>query len=489
MKKIVITAYLFASLSLFTTFAQTSYLMSLSNASHSNENTFEFDVYLKSTGANFVLTSYQCAFTFNVGNTNGGSLSFSYIANTSELSNAPLVGVGINNSDGLSELTFASTAGVDTIKSIIKRVGRFKIQNSAAFTNPSSNITWNFAGAINTIITSTTFINITNPAFHTNLTTSADTTAPCVLGVTTISNTKIELNFSEALNQTSAANISNYVINNGISVSSALISSDQMRVTLTTSQHSVEQLYTVVVNNVKDSSGNLISPTANSAQYSFGENSRLNIKVFLQGPYSNNSMNTYLRTFNLIPLTQPYNKPPWNYSGNEQVTAISSGIVDWVLIELRSGTSGSTMVMRRAAFLKSNGSVVDLDGTNTVVLNGVAAGDYYVIIRHRNHLAIMSAIKITLSSSSSLYDFTNAITKAYGSSAMANLGNGFYGMRSGDADVNGKVNNVDINNFWKVENGSVGYKTSDFDLNGGVNIADKNSKWKINSGKSTRVPN
>jgi hypothetical protein len=166
MKTIVVTACLFIFITFSTTPSQT-YLISLSNASQPNFNTFEFDVYIKSSGTDFLLTSYQCAFTFNSVNANGNP-SFSFIANSSELSNIPVYAVGINNNDGIPELTFASSAGKDTIKSAAKRIGKFRINNSSGFTNPF-NVNWNFDGSVNTILTGITFKNITNPAYHTNL--------------------------------------------------------------------------------------------------------------------------------------------------------------------------------------------------------------------------------------------------------------------------------------------------------------------------------
>ena len=53
----------------------------------------------------------------------------------------------------------------------------------------------------------------------------------------------------------------------------------------------------------------------------------------------------------------------------ESVSSIPSGVVDWVLLELRSGTASSTVISRKAAFVKNDGSVVDLDGVSLVSFN------------------------------------------------------------------------------------------------------------------------
>ena len=79
------------------------------------------------------------------------------------------------------------------------------------------------------------------------------------------------------------------------------------------------------------------------------------------------------------------------YSQGESVGIIpSSDIVDWVLVELRVGTATSAGM--RAAFLKNDGTIVDLDGTSPVEFDGISSGNYYIVVKHRNHLAVMSQI-------------------------------------------------------------------------------------------------
>ncbi len=165
-----------------------------------------------------------------------------------------------------------------------------------------------------------------------------------------------------------------------------------------------------------------------------------NIKVFLQGPYSSGSMSTTLNTTGYIPPGQPYGGAPWNYSGTESVAGIPSGVVDWVLVELRMGTPPTmTTIARRAAFVKSNGSVVDMDGTSQVSFDGVATGSYYIVVRHRNHLAIMSANAVNFTTGSASYDFTTAQMQAYGTEPMKDLGGGVYGIWAGDVNGNGTI--------------------------------------------------
>lgn len=196
-----------------------------------------------------------------------------------------------------------------------------------------------------------------------------------------------------------------------------------------------------------------------------------NAKVFLEGPYAAGVMNTNLKSGNVIPLAQPYNGSPWNYSGMERVTTVPVDVVDWILVEVRSGVSSSTVVNKRAAFLKKDGSIVDLDGSSDVKFSGVPAGNYYIVLTHRNHLEIMSAAPVSLSSSSLLYDFTLSASKSYGANSMINLGDGRYGMISGDGDSNGIINILDYGTVSRSIN-ETGYLQGDLDMNKVVDIQD-----------------
>jgi hypothetical protein len=147
--------------------AQLNYQMSLDNGEIVNPNTFEFNVFIKSMDSTFQLTSYQCLFTFYVNDADNKSLSFSYIPETSELSNPPSLGIGINDADGTQKLTFASMPGSDYITSEASLVGRFRLRNTASFKGIRPLINWSFEGKITTILTGNNFMDITNPSNHT----------------------------------------------------------------------------------------------------------------------------------------------------------------------------------------------------------------------------------------------------------------------------------------------------------------------------------
>ncbi len=210
-----------------------------------------------------------------------------------------------------------------------------------------------------------------------------------------------------------------------------------------------------------------------------------NIAVFLEGPYSGGSMSTSINA--ILPKDQPYSGSPWNYSGSESVASIPSGVVDWILVELRTGSSSDTKVANRAAFLKSNGSIVDLDGSNQVHFSGIEDGNYYLVVHHRNHLAVMSANAQALSEgSSTLYNFTTGSGQFYGTGGAKDLGSGVWGMYGGEGNYSGIVSIADRNAAIS-ERDAVGYNDRDYNLSGIVTISDANLAL-INRDAATQVP-
>lgn len=218
----------------------------------------------------------------------------------------------------------------------------------------------------------------------------------------------------------------------------------------------------------------------------------VNVKVFLQGNLSGSAMGTLLNSNNQIPLKQPYgvNLTGWNYYGDDSVAAIpNASVVDWVLLELRTGVNkGDTLSVntKRAAFLLSDGRIVDLNGTDPVRFYEAVAGDYYIIVRHRNHLPIMSASKISLTNGSSQYDFTSGQSKAYGTNPMKEVTTGIFAMTGGDANSSRIITAADrteIRGTLSLSN----YISADTNLSGIVTAADLNVTL-LNFNKTSQVP-
>lgn len=242
-----------------------------------------------------------------------------------------------------------------------------------------------------------------------------------------------------------------------------------------------------VINYTYDELGNRLTKSVS------GFSLQLSVSAFLQGPFYGSEMNTSLNDRGVVPLSQPYGGSPWNYAGTESVAYIPANAVDWVLVELRDATNaasadGSTLVTSQAAFLTKDGKVVGVDGSSNLIFDETINQDLFVVIWHRNHLGVMSAVPLTESNGVYTYDFTNAADKAYGTNPQKELGPGIWGMMASDGDASGQVNLSDINSVWDPQAGESGYKPGDFDMDGQVSNPDKDDVWVINEGKGTQVP-
>ena len=145
---------------------------------------------------------------------------------------------------------------------------------------------------------------------------------------------------------------------------------------------------------------------------------QITAKVFLQGPLSGTSMTTSLNTQNLIPLTDPYGKGATTTSS----TLTGNSVTDWVLVELRTTPASTTAPVESiAALLKNDGTLINPDGSTPLKFT-TSAGSYYVSVRHRNHLGVMTATTVALSSTALSIDFTSASTATYGTNAQATVG-------------------------------------------------------------------
>ncbi len=120
----------------------------------------------------------------------------------------------------------------------------------------------------------------------------------------------------------------------------------------------------------------------------------LDLKLFLEGVYSDsNFMSTSSNFQNIIPKNQPFNTIPWNYDIDESVQSIPNDVIDWVLVELRSTMEASSVITRKAGFIKNDGNIINIDGSD--ISFNIGEGNYYVLVYHGNHLPVMSSTPIT----------------------------------------------------------------------------------------------
>jgi hypothetical protein len=90
----------------------------------------------------------------------------------------------------------------------------------------------------------------------------ADRTAPSLLHARSFTSTTVEVEFSEAMDVVSAQNPANYGIDEGVTISGALIEPDLRTVVLTTSELQQGTAYAVTATGVKDAAGNSLAPGA-----------------------------------------------------------------------------------------------------------------------------------------------------------------------------------------------------------------------------------
>ncbi|MBL7102849.1 MAG: hypothetical protein ISS18_00830 [Bacteroidales bacterium] len=227
----------------------------------------------------------------------------------------------------------------------------------------------------------------------------------------------------------------------------------------------------------------------------YTETIQLGLKVYLEGPFNETNMNTGLNDEGLLPLNQPYNIEPWNYSGTESVTSIPNpDVVDWVLIELRDTTQADRATSEaisgyRAAFLLKDGSVVDLDGVSPVRFYTTVNWSLFVVVRHKNHLDIMASYPASLSGGVYTYDYTFAQIQVWGGTdGHKEIAPNIWGMIGGDANADGIINTEDGTEVWYFEAGLSGYLSGDANLDVQANNQDKNDVWVPNNGKYSQVP-
>lgn len=257
----------------------------------------------------------------------------------------------------------------------------------------------------------------------------------------------------------------------------------------------------------------------------------LRIRVYLEAALSNNSnatsstgrplMRDNLRVNpfsgeNNIPVKDPYTYATSNVDVTGNFTHVGIGtqtghdiitdsatvfgvtgenaIVDWVFVELRSKTDSTLVLATRSGLLQRDGDVVDVDGSSALNFGGLGVDSFYVVVRHRLHLGVMSQVVAR----SSLVDFTVPTTPVFdfgttrgaafdytGLAQNENVKFGYRALWSGDFNADGKLkftNPADDLNFLFFDilihpdnvngnanyNFAYGYYQGDFNMDGKI---------------------
>ena len=213
-------------------------------------------------------------------------------------------------------------------------------------------------------------------------------------------------------------------------------------------------------------------------------------KIFLEGAYNTSThlMNDNLRSGNMIPQTEPFTAMASTHfmhkglGGNETTTPSvlsvtgNNAIVDWVFLELRDPSVSSTVLQTRSALLQADGDVVDIDGVLPVRFTSTPAGNYFIAVKHRNHLRFRTLNTLVLTTGVNTLNFSNNSIPIMGTNPLRLIEAGVYGLYTGDLNGDGVIDATDRSTVWNFRN-LTGYSIYDSNMNGTVDATDRSNAW------------
>ncbi|MFK7978808.1 MAG: hypothetical protein AB8G86_02400, partial [Saprospiraceae bacterium] len=178
------------------------------------------------------------------------------------------------------------------------------------------------------------------------------------------------------------------------------------------------------------------------------------IKAMLQGAMlgssESNLMRDDLRKKGLIPHKEPYSAmstfSKYGIGDSEEeldptllnITG-NKAIVDWVFIELMDGLNQDKVVATRSALLQRDGQIVAANGHEILYFDNLPPGNYYVCLRHRNHLNVATKHPYFFNGNTIPFiDFTYSFLPTIGTDAFVAMDNK-NAMWSGDLNQNEQV--------------------------------------------------
>jgi hypothetical protein len=131
-----------------------------------------------------------------------------------------------------------------------------------------------------------------------------------------------------------------------------------------------------------------------------------------------------------------------------------------ITVELRNASTFA-LVTSTSAVLKTNGTAACLFPTAPI-------GSFYVVVRGSNFLQTWTSGLVTIGSTPVSYNFSDAITKAYGAN-MVLLDAGIYGFYSGELNGDNNIDNADYL-IWEVDANNFEFGAFPTDINGDGNV-------------------
>jgi hypothetical protein len=234
-------------------------------------------------------------------------------------------------------------------------------------------------------------------------------------------------------------------------------------------------------------------------------------------------MGTELTDQDIFPLSAP-NEYPYNLDPartSATLSVVPENVVDWIVVEFRNkaleGDIGDPLQsFFKTCLLRSDGMLLDLDGSTEVLIHqedtqtpenpdGIdvrGKTPYYVVIRHRNHLSVVTSEPVSLSARKTSADPNNLTlspTDLIGDIQVLGLddsGSKIFGMIAGNVDhdrltlldeqiINEETFEDDKQAIWN-QIGLAGYMREDVNMDGMVSTKDYNISWN-NRGRYTLV--
>lgn len=160
-----------------------------------------------------------------------------------------------------------------------------------------------------------------------------------------------------------------------------------------------------------------------------GVSKALVLNVYLQGASlhpntgEENLMRDDLRVAGLIPGISPYGDGALIFNNTfVNNTTGENAIVDWVFVELHDPNDQTVIVESKSALLQRDGDVVGMDAITPIQFTA-ALDDYFVTIKHRNHLGITSVATKELRSVANVLNFSDANNPVtFGTNAQTDAG-------------------------------------------------------------------
>ncbi len=188
----------------------------------------------------------------------------------------------------------------------------------------------------------------------------------------------------------------------------------------------------------------------------------------------------------LIPSTGPYPALMYPQYGNQldnffNNAVTNSEVIDWVFVELRDEVDPTIVHYTRNALLMADGRIVEFDEASatpnlplSLSFQGVVLGNYFVAIRHRNHLDIMTDSPLQFTDGNiTTVDF---ISGSHAANSMKMITATQYELYSGDLTNDNYITAADRSAAWNARN-TVGYRVSDSSLNGITDVDERTFTW------------